>query len=103
MADELSIGWTTVADEDSAGRLARDMVDAGLAACVQIDGGITSVFPWKGKVDTETEWRLMVKFPAANEARIRDWLDQRHPYETPEWVVVRAADVAPEYLRWVLS
>lgn len=92
-----------MADAESAERLARGMVESGLAACAQIDGGVTSVFPWKGRVDTETEWRLMVKFPAANEARMREWLDECHPYETPEWVVVRAADVAPEYLRWALS
>ncbi|MFP4167201.1 MAG: divalent-cation tolerance protein CutA [Opitutales bacterium] len=96
----LLIGWTTVESEADARRLAADLVNAGLAACVQLDGPIYSVFPWKGAVEEASEWRLMVKFTEAREGEVAEFLDKRHPYETPEWVTVRASHVASEYLKW---
>jgi periplasmic divalent cation tolerance protein len=70
------------------------------AACVQIDGPISSVYQWKGKVETTSEFRLLVKFIPAKGHALQEWLLKHHPYETPEWVVMRAEEVAEKYLSW---
>ena len=52
---------TTCDDEQKAEALARALVEQRLAACVQIDGPIKSVYRWNGKVEVEREWRCTIK------------------------------------------
>lgn len=103
MHDTLLIGWTTVDSEAAAQTLARGLVEQGLATCVQIDSGVQSVYRWEGKVQSECEWRLMVKFAAARSGEVLAYIEANHPYDVPEWVVVRAEQVAPKYLKWALG
>jgi len=100
MSQGLCIGWTTVDSEKAAQRLALELVESGLAACVQIDPGVSSVYRWKGEVRCDAEWRLMIKFTADQTEELERLLYRDHPYETPEWVVVRADHVDPKYLKW---
>jgi periplasmic divalent cation tolerance protein len=96
----LLVGWTTVGNREDAGRLARGLVETGLAACVQIDGPITSHYVWQGQVETAEEFRLTAKFIPARASAVETWLKAQHPYDTPEWIVVRAEYVAEKYLSW---
>lgn len=97
----LLIAWTTVAQRADADTLATATVDAGLAACVQIDGPIASVYRWQGKTETAQEFRLTFKFLPENAAALEHHIREHHPYDTPEWVVVAASHVAEKYLSWV--
>lgn len=96
----LLIGWTTVASKDDATRLARGLIDAQLAACVQVDSPIASHYIWENRTETAQEFRLTVKFLPSRAAAMETWLFAHHPYATPEWVVVRAEHVAEKYLSW---
>ena len=80
----LMIGTTTVATRPDAERLARGLVESRLAACAQIDGPITSVYHWQGKIETTAEFRITIKFTASNAAALETWLRDNHPYDTPE-------------------
>jgi len=103
MESTLLIGWTTVETEDAGRELANGMVRRGLAACVQIDGPIRSIFPWKGEVEDGQEYRLTVKFPENLRPELLKFIREQHPYETPEWVVFPAAEVNDGYMSWVLE
>ena len=94
MPDTILIGWTTVNSESAAQQLAHGLVGSGLAGCVQITAGVTSVYRWEGAVQSDAEWRLMVKFSESQAEAIAAYLDTQHPYETPQWVVARAEHVA---------
>ncbi len=94
------LAWTTVATSEDASRLARGAVEAHLAACVQVDGPVASHYRWGGKVESAQEYRLMFKFLPELAAGLETWILARHPYDTPEWVVVRAAHVSEKYLSW---
>ena len=78
----------------------RAIVDFKLAVCVQIDGPVRSVYLWEGKMCEEMEWRLLVKFLATRQADLERYLDEKHPYETHEWMVMKPGHVAPKYLAW---
>lgn len=99
----LMIGWTTVETRAQADSLARDIVAQNLAACVQIEGPITSHYRWNGKQEETTEFRLCLKFLADRESALSKWISNHHPYETPEWIAVRAENVSEKYLSWVRS
>lgn len=99
----MRLGWTTVETRHQAESLARGLVEAGLAACVQIEGPITSCYRWEGQVQTASEFRLTVKYVAEQHLPLEAWLLRHHPYETPEWIVVAADYVAEKYLSWARS
>jgi periplasmic divalent cation tolerance protein len=94
------LAWTTVAQRPDAERIAAEAVRLGLAACVQIDGPITSHYCWEGKLEAASEFRLCFKFLPANAAALERHVHAVHPYETPEWIVVEARQVAEKYLSW---
>ncbi|HKJ91010.1 MAG TPA: divalent-cation tolerance protein CutA [Oceanipulchritudo sp.] len=99
--DDLRIGWTTLDSPEAARKLATSLVQSRLAACVQIDPPILSIYAWKGAVESESEIRLWVKYAAANEEALQDRLRSEHPYETPQWIAVTAAGALPAYADWI--
>ncbi len=99
----LMIGWTTVETREQADTLARDLVAQRLAACVQIEGPTTSHYRWNGKQEKTVEFRLCLKFLTEREPALSNWILSHHPYETPEWITVRAENVSEKYLSWVKS
>jgi periplasmic divalent cation tolerance protein len=94
------IAWTTVAERVDAERLAAAVIDRGVAACVQVEGPIASHYRWQGKTERSEEFRLTFKFVPAQLAALESFVLTSHPYETPEWIVVRAERVAEKYLSW---
>lgn len=98
--DTVVVVTTTDSDEE-AERLARGLVDAHLAACVQIVGPVRSAFRWEGSVSVETEWQLVVKTAAARVDELTTWLVAEHSYEVPEVVAVPVVGGHAPYLRWV--
>lgn len=97
------IAWTTVAQRADADRLARIAVEHGLAVCAQIDGPVTSVFRWKNQIETGTEWRITFKCSPEQFAPLEQRIVREHPYETPEWLAVRAEHVGEKYLNWAIE
>jgi periplasmic divalent cation tolerance protein len=103
MSDELRIGLTTCDNEDVANRIALELVERGLAACVKIDHNVRSVYLYKGEVHDQSEIRLMVKFAARNAHAIESFIKANHPYEIPEWIVIRPESVCQKYLDWATA
>jgi periplasmic divalent cation tolerance protein len=94
------IAWTTLATRDKAEELARAAIEQRLAACVQIDGPVTSHYVWQGRPERTEEFRLGFKFLPAQQKALEAWLFAHHPYDTPEWIVWRAESVGEKYLSW---
>ncbi len=94
------IAWTSVATRADAERLARESVACGLAACVQIDGPIVSHYQWQGRAERAEEFRLCFKCRPAQLAALETQVLAGHPYDTPEWLVVRTEHVGEKYLSW---
>jgi periplasmic divalent cation tolerance protein len=94
------IAWTTLATRDQAEELARAAIEQRLAACVQIDGPITSHYLWQGRTERAEEFRLCFKFLPAQQKALEAWVFAHHPYDTPEWIVLRAESVGEKYLSW---
>lgn len=97
----LMIGWTTVTTREQAEILAQGLIESRLAACVQIEGPLTSFYKWDGRTERSEEFRLCVKFIATRQIDVEKRVLAHHPYETPEWITVRAENVSEKYLSWV--
>jgi periplasmic divalent cation tolerance protein len=92
--------WTTVATRADADQLASTVIAANLAACVQIDGPVTSHYRWEGRAERADEFRLCFKALPAQLAALTAHVLAHHPYDIPEWIVVHATHVAEKYLSW---
>ena len=94
---------TTLPERAAALQLARDAVDARLAACAQVDASpVASLYHWQGALCEDTEWRLCFKTTAAQADALHRFVAQRHPYAVPQWVVL-TAQASPEYAAWVAA
>ncbi|PVZ10935.1 divalent-cation tolerance protein CutA [Actinomycetospora cinnamomea] len=92
---------TTTDSADEAERLARLLVDARLAACVQVAGPVRSVFRWEGAVSVEPEWQLWVKTDAGRVDDLTARLVAEHTYDVPEVLVLPVVGGHGPYVRWV--
>jgi prepilin-type N-terminal cleavage/methylation domain-containing protein len=93
---------TTIASRAAAMKMARQIVAARLAACVQIVP-IHSVYRWKGAVESAGEYRLEAKTRAALVPRLTAFIRRRHCYELPEIVAVPLAGGLKEYSDWIAA
>ena len=97
---EVVLVLSTFSDRATAETCARHLVENRSAACVQIDGPIRSIYQWKGVIQTDEEFRLLVKTSPKSLDGCIAALKQHHPYELPEIVVLHAYASAA-YASWV--
>lgn len=98
--DVICLLLTTVDDAKVAQKLATGLVEARLAACVQVSAPMTSYYRWQGKQEQSAEYQLQIKLlPEQRDAALA-WLEAHHPYQTPELVSLDAqADF--RYVEWM--
>jgi periplasmic divalent cation tolerance protein len=94
---------TNTPSRDVALRLAQALIERRLAACVNILAACTSVYRWKGVLETATEVTLLVKTRAEIYDEVQAAIKSLHPYELPEIIAVPVERGLPEYLAWVNS
>ncbi|MEP6942437.1 MAG: divalent-cation tolerance protein CutA [Betaproteobacteria bacterium] len=92
---------TTLPQRDAAESLARELLAARLAACVQIGATVRSLYHWRGEIETADETPLAIKTRAPLYAKLEAAIRARHPYELPEIVAVPIIDGLPGYLEWI--
>jgi periplasmic divalent cation tolerance protein len=102
-AAQVRIVLSTHSALEPARALARAAVEAHLAACVNILDGALSVYRWNGAIEEAREVLLVVKTSAERLPELEQLWRERHGYDTPEWVVLRPADVGERYLDWLLG
>jgi periplasmic divalent cation tolerance protein len=95
------LATTTTAKAEDAGKIATQLVERKLAACVQIVEPITSVYRWQGKIESEQEILLLIKSTQDLIPDIAELLDEIHPYEVPELIATPIIGGSTSYLSWL--
>ena len=101
MPDRYLMAMTTTDAREDAERLARDLVERRLAACVQVLGPISSTYRWRGATERATEWYCHCKTTRARYPALEARLRELHPYETPEIIALPIVAALPAYLAWI--
>ena len=101
MKTNYSVMLITTPDRRTSERLARLLVDGGLAACVNVIPGVRSRYCWKGKVETAREELLMVKTKTALVGAVEKAVRKAHPYQVCEILSLGVMWGNPAYLRWI--
>ena len=94
---------TTVESKEASEKLAQQLVERRLAACVNIVGPIRSVYRWKQEIQQDQEFLLLIKTTAEHAAQLRSGFAGLHPYELPECVELPIEGGSEEYLAWLAA
>lgn len=100
-ASTLLLVLTNCPDAAVADSLAAKLVEARLAACVNILAPARSVYRWQGAVERAEEIPLLIKTTADRYAALESAIREHHPYELPEIVAIPIDRGLPAYLQWV--
>ena len=92
---------TTVGIMEKAEELAGALIERRLAACVNIVGPIRSIYRWKGGIEREQEYLLLIKTTAEKAADLAAAFAELHPYKLPERVELNIEGGSNEYLEWL--
>ena len=101
MESEIIIVFTTVGSPEEGDRIAAALVEERLAACVNIVGGVKSVYRWKDALTRDDEVLLIIKSSTPLFAELRRRIRGLHSYELPEIVAIPLAAGDEGYLDWV--
>ncbi len=93
----------TCPDPETANSIAVVLVEEGLAACVNIQPSITSVYRWQGKTESASESLMIIKSSTENYSDIEKKIVELHPYELPEVIAVPIIAGLEPYLAWLSS
>jgi len=100
MANEL-IFFATVPNQEEGEKIAKILVENKFAACVNIIPGIKSIYQWKGKIEQDNEFLLVIKSTEKKSDRLIQKVLENHSYETPECIGVRIEKGSEKYLKWI--
>lgn len=87
--------------QEQAEKIATELVERQLAACVNILPGATSIYRWKGAIERSTESMLVIKSRVDLVNELRDEITRLHTYEVPEIVTVPITSGSAAYLAWM--
>lgn len=100
MTDKIVI-LTACGSSEEAERIARTLVEARLAACVNVLPGARSFYRWKGAVEESAEVLLLVKSSRALFPALRAQVEKLHSYELPELIALSVVEGSENYLAWM--
>ncbi len=101
MTDNHVVAVTTTDSEETAAALARAVVEARLAACVQISAPVRSVYRWDDAIQDEREWQLWIKTTYDRLDELTGFIRDNHSYDVPEVLALPVLGGNPDYLAWV--
>ena len=100
MTDKIVV-FSTCGSREEAEKLARHLLEARLAACVNVIMQIQSFYWWQGKIEDSQEWLLVIKTARDLFDKVRAVLETAHSYELPEVLALPIVDGSPNYLAWL--
>src|SRR5580698_7376994 len=100
-ADKFALVLVTAPDQKTARQLARFALRARLVACANLIPKLESHYWWRGKIETSAEVLLLMKTSRTRLAALEKLIIARHPYDTPEFVVMPINTGNARYLKWL--
>jgi len=92
---------TTIDTREHADAIALKLLQKQLAACVQIEGPISSSYRWNDEIKNSTWWRCIIKTTAEKYDEVERTIRSFHPYEEPEIIGFPIAAGSFTYLKWI--
>lgn len=99
--EQFRIVLTTASSRDEAKRIAKALVEERLAACVNLVGGVESIYRWQGEVEEAAEVLLLIKTNVEKIEALETVIRRLHSYEVPEFLIFEVNGGSAAYLKWL--
>ena len=99
---KLVIIISTYPNKKSISKIANEFVSKNLVACVNISQ-INSIYSWKEKIENQSEYIAIFKTTLKNKNKVKQKIEETHPYEVPEIIEMDVASVNNSYLNWIID
>jgi periplasmic divalent cation tolerance protein len=93
---------STFANEQAAHGISKKLVESGLAACANLVP-VRSIYIWRGRIEDEGECLVFFKTTLSSVKALKKEIARVHPYDVPEIVELKMADVSKSYMAWLVS
>ena len=93
--------FITASSEDESVRIARALVEAGLAGCVNIIENVRSIYSWQGKIEDEKEVLMIAKTRQELFNPLVEKVKELHSYTVPEVIAMPIVEGSADYLKWL--
>ncbi len=98
---EFVIVLTTWPADGEVKDVGRKLVFEQLAACVNVMPLMFSIYRWQGSVEEASEHQLLIKTTRACLSALEARLQELHPYDVPEFLVLSVSAGSDAYLQWI--
>ena len=103
VASDAIVVFITASSVEEALRVADKLVEAELAACVQVLPQVQSIYRWKDRVERQSEVLLLAKTLRSKFEALERAVREVHSYEVPEVAAIGLSEVSRSYLDWLVS
>lgn len=93
--------YITVPDREEALRIGKALVEDRLAACVNVIGGVQSIYWWEGKVEEASECALLAKTDSSCADALLSRVKELHSYAVPCVAFWPLSGGNPDFLAWI--
>ena len=100
MSEKLVV-FVSCSGKEQAEKIAGAVVEARLAACVNVLPGVRSCYVWEGKLKWEDEVLLVIKTTRDSFRGLERRVGELHTYEVPEIIATKVEMGSEKYLKWV--
>jgi len=98
--DEIIV-FITASEEGEAAKIAKELVEARLAGCVNIVKNIRSIYTWEDKIEDEAEVLMIAKTQKSLFDSLVKKVKELHSYTVPEIIAMPIVEGSEEYLNWL--
>ena len=99
--EKIIVGFCTVPTAEVAQKIAKSIVKAKLAACVNIIPKIISYYYWDEQLNKDNESLLLIKTKPDLKESVTGFIKELHPYEVPEIIFSEFSGGNQDYLQWI--
>ena len=93
----VTCGWV-----EEARKIGHALVEERLAACVNVvQAPVESIYRWKGRVDTATEFLMIIKSSRERFSALEERIRKLHSYEISEIIALPIEKGSRHYLAWL--
>jgi periplasmic divalent cation tolerance protein len=101
--DKAVLIYSTFPSPQAAEEAGSRLVEGGLAACVNIIAGMTSIYRWKGSLHRDSETVMVIKTRASLATRVIAETRALHPYDNPALIVLPVEGGSEDFIDWILA
>lgn len=95
------IAYSTAPNETIANEIVHYLINAKLAACVNLIPQVKSIYHWNNEIIEDNEILMIIKSEESKQQKLIDTLVEIHPYDTPEVIIIPIENGFKGYLNWV--